>query len=104
MFKWRNKFNRKDKNCGHGCGGGQHGKGHGHCGGGQNVDGLSNIREDKRCIILNNPDKQLVELGMFEGSVVRMVKNDEHDENIVVASGESRFIVPRATANEIIVK
>lgn len=55
-------------------------------------------------IVKFNPDKKTIEMGIYSGSIISVQKNDLDDPNIIVAVGESRYIIPRKTAEQILIK
>lgn len=52
-------------------------------------------------VIVCNPDRKTMEMGIYPGGTVMVQKNDPTDQNIVVAIGNSRFIIPRELAQRI---
>ena len=65
---------------------------------------LNEAEENKRYIVFINQDKKTIELGMYVNSIISVQKNDPNEQNIVVRVGESRYIIPRDIAKNIIVK
>ena len=65
---------------------------------------LNDTEENGRYIVFNNPDKKTMELGIYVNSIITIQKNDLNEQNIVVGVGESRYIIPRDIAKNIIVK
>ena len=65
---------------------------------------LDNCEVGERYMVKCNSEKQLLEMGLHPGAVVTVHKNDKEDNNIVIAIGDSRFIVPRETAKQVIVR
>ncbi len=55
-------------------------------------------------IVKFNPDKKTIEMGIYAGSIISVQKNELDDPNIIVAVGETRYIIPRKTAEKILVK
>ena len=55
-------------------------------------------------IVKFNPDKKTIEMGIYAGSIISVQKNEFDDPNIIVAVGESRYIIPRKTAEQILIK
>ena len=99
MLGWGKGRHRKSHNCT-----GEkrciHGKGFGHC---HNTT-LNNAVVNKKYVILSNPDRKTVEMGVFNGGIITVQKNDSTDPNLVIAVGESRYIMSRAVAERIIVR
>ncbi|OQX70642.1 MAG: hypothetical protein B6D62_04000 [Candidatus Cloacimonas sp. 4484_275] len=65
---------------------------------------LNEALEGVPCIVMENPDKKTVEMGIYVGNTVIVQKNDRNEPNIVVAVGESRYIIPRNLAKRILIK
>jgi len=59
---------------------------------------------NKKYIVMCNPDRKTVEMGIFSGGVITVHKNDPTDSNLIVAVGESRYIIPRDLARRILIK
>ncbi len=55
-------------------------------------------------IVKFNPDKKTVEMGIYAGSIISVQKNEFDDPNIIVAVGETRYIIPRMIAEQILIK
>jgi len=55
-------------------------------------------------IVKFNPDKKTIEMGIYAGSIISVQKNELDNPNIIVAVGESRYIIPRKTAEQILIK
>jgi Fe2+ transport system protein FeoA len=64
---------------------------------------LAEGKLDKDYKILCNDNQKYLELGMYHGSIVRIIKNNEYDRNIVVAVGSSRYIISRNVAKFVMV-
>jgi len=65
---------------------------------------LSECQEDSKVVIVKNLDKKTVEMGLFCGMNVTVIKNDPGDPNIIVSAGDSRYILGRDIASGIRVK
>jgi len=65
---------------------------------------LNDAEENYNFIVLSNPDKKTMEMGIYKNSVIYVQRNDQNEPNIVVGVGESRYIIPRDIAKNIIVK
>lgn len=65
---------------------------------------LSLADVDKEYKIICNPNPKCFELGMCHGNMIRIIKNNEYDRNIVIAVGDSRYIVSRNVADCIMVE
>ncbi len=94
MFGRRHK-NRKPQRCGRGSGGGQ-----GLC----CAHPLSDFAQGANVVIISNKDRKTLEMGLFTGAVVNVIKNREKDANMVVAAGESRYIIAKEAAAQISVR
>jgi len=70
----------------------------------KNSQSLSEIEKGKRVRIMLNPDKQTVGMGLFSGQILKVIKNEKNDTKLIIGVIDSRFIVPREIAKEIIVK
>ena len=55
-------------------------------------------------MIIENQDRQSMEMGLFVGARIRVVKNAVESPNMVVAVNESRYMLSKATAQKIGVK
>ena len=55
-------------------------------------------------IVKFNPDKKTIEMGIYAGSIISVQKNEFDDPNIIVAVGETRYIIPRKIAEQILIK
>ncbi len=62
---------------------------------------LDECAENERVCIHRNPDRQTMEMGLHNGGLVIMLKNDPSDNNIVVGIGNSRFILSKRVAKLI---
>ncbi|MDY6915435.1 MAG: FeoA family protein [Candidatus Cloacimonadota bacterium] len=58
----------------------------------------------KKYVVMNNPDHKIMEMGVFNGCVITVHKNNQGDNNIIVGVGESRFIIPKPTACRILIR
>jgi len=73
----------------------------------ENNNGVFTLNDAERGIfysIIENNDKKTVEMGIYTGTTVMVQKNDRSEPNIVVAVGESRYIIPRDLAKKILIK
>ena len=64
---------------------------------------LSNIEEGNEVIIICNHDLKLIEMGLYVGSRIKIMRNSSSDPNIIIAVGESRYSLSREIAKEILV-
>ncbi len=65
---------------------------------------LSTAEVGSRHCVIMNPDKKTIEMGIFNGSIITVHKNELSDQNIVVGVGNSRYIIPKTIAEEIIIR
>jgi Fe2+ transport system protein FeoA len=80
--------------------------GHGHRfrhGAGAEGRVLSECAPDSRWVICANPDRKTVEMGMFRGAEVCVVRNARAEKQMVVGLGSSRYAISKATASAIAV-
>lgn len=126
MFGWNRRKDCENKGCekrrescphqgngiGHGMGHGMvhgTGRGMGHALGQGNYKHHStmNLNEgelETNYYVVCNPDRKTMEMGIYNGSVITVQKNEQTDPNIVVGVGESRYIIPRILAKTILIK
>ena len=81
------------------------------CGRGQGVgDGiccahpLSDFAQGADVVIISNSDRKTLEMGLFGGALIHVMKNHPGDTSMVVAVGESRYIISREAAAKIQVR
>ena len=65
---------------------------------------LSDLAQEATAVVLTNGDKQTLEMGLFPGAAVRVLKSRPTNPNVIVAAGDSRLIIPRIAADKIGVK
>jgi len=65
---------------------------------------LNDASEQQRYIIISNPDRKTMEMGVYVGGVVTVQKNDRSEPNIVIGVGDARYIIPRVLATRILIK
>lgn len=65
---------------------------------------LSDFAQDARVTVLSNRDKKTLEMGLFSGAHVAVLKNRPRDANMVVAVGESRYIIAKESAEKVMVR
>ena len=94
MFGRRHR-NRKPQRCGHGSGNGM-----GIC----CSHPLSDFAQGADIVVISNSDRKTLEMGLFSGAVVKVIKNRPNDANMVVAAGESRYIISKEAAIKIQVR
>lgn len=62
---------------------------------------LSHLPEGAEARIETNPDRKSRDMGLFPGTVVRMVRNHRLEKSLVVAAGDARLLVSRRIAARI---
>jgi len=82
--------------CGRGSGGGGQGV---YC-----VHPLSDFAQGADVVVVSNKDRKTLEMGLFSGAWVNVIKNRVSDANMVVAAGESRYIISKEAAAQISVR
>ncbi len=65
---------------------------------------LNQAELGKKYKIICNPDRKTIEMGIFAGGLISVQKDDPNDQNIVVAVGNSRYIIPRELAERILIQ
>ncbi len=65
---------------------------------------LSECNEDDKVRIRSNPDIKTMEMGVFPGRNLTIVKNSDSDDNIIVALDDARLIIAKKIAENIMVK
>ena len=65
---------------------------------------LSDFAQGADVVVISNSDRKTLEMGLFVGAVVHVMKNRSKDANMVVAVGESRYIISKETAQKIQVR
>ncbi len=81
------------------------------CGRGQNggpgitcAHPLSDFAQGADVVVISNSDRKTLEMGLFSGALVHVMKNRPNDANLVVAAGESRYIISKEAAGKIQVR
>ena len=80
------------------------GQGHGMGGGICCAHPLSDFAQGADVVVISNKDRKTLEMGLFTGALVTVIKNREKDANMVVAAGESRYIISKEAAQKIQVR
>ncbi|MFA7256868.1 MAG: FeoA family protein [Kiritimatiellales bacterium] len=65
---------------------------------------LSDFAQGADVVIISNRDRKTLEMGLFSGALVHVMKNRPNDANMVVAAGESRYIISKEAAAKIQVR
>lgn len=55
-------------------------------------------------VVVSNQDRKSLEMGLFTGALVVVIKNRPRDANMLVAAGESRYIIDKEAAVKIQVR
>jgi Fe2+ transport system protein FeoA len=87
---------KKRRNCQQRCGR-QPGEGQGIC----CAHPLSDFAQGANVIVVSNKDRKTLEMGLFTGAHITILKNRPRDANMVVATGESRYIIDKEAAAKI---
>lgn len=93
------RFFRKRNRCQQRCGRGQ-GIGDGIC----CAHPLSDFAQEADVVVVSNSDIKTLEMGLFKGTLVHVMQNRPNDANMVVAAGESRYIISKEAAAKIQVR
>lgn len=62
---------------------------------------LSDFAQGANVVVVSNKDRKTLEMGLFSGARVAVLKNRPADANMVVAAGESRYIIAKEAAGKI---
>lgn len=62
---------------------------------------LSDFAQGAHIVVVSNKDRKTLEMGLFTGALVTVLKNRPRDANMVVAVGESRYIIAKEAAAKI---
>ena len=65
---------------------------------------LSDFAQGANVVVVSNSDRKTLEMGLFTGAVVKVMKNQSRAANMVVAAGESRYIISKEEAMKISVR
>ena len=65
---------------------------------------LSECCEETVHVIVDNQDKQSMEMGLFGGAKVKIVRNSIESPNMVIGINESRYMLNKETARQIMVR
>lgn len=93
------RFFRRKNRCQQRCGRGQ-GVGDGIC----CAHPLSDFAQGADVVVISNSDRKTLEMGLFKGTLVHVMQNRPNDANMVVAAGESRYIISKEAADKISVR
>lgn len=84
------------------------GRGGAHCKGGRRFGGgrggphpLHDFMQGVEVKVVSNTDRKTIEMGLCTGTTIRIVENRPGDANMVIASGEGRYIIAKETAAKI---
>ena len=65
---------------------------------------LASCQAEETVVVVGNPDKKTVELGLFSGAHVHVLQNDPKEPNMVVAVGDARYAISKEAAGQIAVQ
>lgn len=65
---------------------------------------LSDFAQGAEVTVVSNGDRKTLEMGLFSGAAVRVIKNRPNDANLVIAAGEGRYILSKEAARKIQVR
>ena len=65
---------------------------------------LSDFAQGADVVVVSNGDRKTLEMGLFSGALVHVMKNRPGDTSMVVAAGESRYIISKEAAAKIQVR
>lgn len=65
---------------------------------------LSDFAQGANVVVISNADRKTLEMGLFTGALVNVIKNRPNDANLLVAAGESRYIIAKEAAQKIQVR
>lgn len=71
---------------------------------GGGIHPLSDFMAGVEVTIISNRDRKTLEMGLCTGALIRVVENRSGDANLVIASGEGRYILSREAARHIHVR
>ena len=65
---------------------------------------LSMSADSSRTVVVSNPDIKTLEMGLHPGAIVHILHNHPGERNIIVKVNDNRYVLPRVTADKIIVR
>ena len=65
---------------------------------------LSDFAQGAHVVVVSNSNRKTLEMGLFSGALVTIIKNRPTDANMVVAAGEGRYIIAKQAAEQIQVR
>ncbi len=65
---------------------------------------LSDFAQGANVVVVSNKDRKTLEMGLFSGALVTVLKNRPMDANMLIAAGESRYIIAKDSAAKIQVR
>ena len=69
----------------------------------KNTAPLSEGKIDTEYKVISNPKLKYIEMGLYHDSIVRIIKNNDCDRNLVIAVGDARYIISKNIAKTIMV-
>ena len=65
---------------------------------------LSDFAQGAEVVVVANQDRKPLEMGLFTGAFITVIKNRPADANMVIAAGESRYILAKESAEKVQVR
>lgn len=65
---------------------------------------LSDFAQGAHVVVVSNKNRKTLEMGLFTGAGVTVLKNRPRDNKMLVAVGESRYIIDKEAARKISVR
>ncbi len=62
---------------------------------------LESAFEDEQYKIINNPHRKSFELGLFNGNVIKVIRNNCNQRNIYIGVADSRYIISKDIVRHI---
>lgn len=65
---------------------------------------MSDLSKGKSATVYCNSDLRTIERGIYLGALITIFRNDPDEPNIIVAVGDSRYVLDRRIAKDIRVR
>jgi len=65
------------------------------------MSSLDKAQEDMEYLIIKNIHRKSFELGLYNGNTVKIIRNNQYQRNLIIAVGESRYIISKDIARHI---
>lgn len=65
---------------------------------------LNECIEGEQALVTGNPDKKTRELGIFCGTMIHVIKNDDGNANMIIGVSDARYAIAKEVAKLICVK